>query len=251
MLYETHGRVYPRVCGGACRRLTGLSWTAGLSPRVRGSPPKPPGDPRPSWSIPACAGEPSSSRRCGSVCPVYPRVCGGAFSHVCVHVGRGGLSPRVRGSRAYRHSAYPLSRSIPACAGEPSAARRYALPFRVYPRVCGGACPAEALYQRYLGLSPRVRGSPSATEKSLGEARSIPACAGEPLESQGWTAVSEVYPRVCGGAGDGQYLKDGGIGLSPRVRGSPDNVPVRNRHQRSIPACAGEPLSVNSRPATG
>ena len=48
-----------------------------------------------------------------------------------------GLSPRVRGNlRAYL-KAHRVSRSIPACAGEPGAAVPELATYRVYPRVCG------------------------------------------------------------------------------------------------------------------
>ncbi len=50
-----------------------------------------------------------------------------------------------------------------------------------------------------------------------------------------------VYPRVCGGTGDGHESQQEAHGLSPRVRGNlpkhMDVGPIR----RSIPACAGEP----------
>ena len=49
-----------------------------------------------------------------------------------------------------------------------------------------------------------------------------------------------VYPRVCGGSGPFQSVRDGALGLSPRVRGKPYQRSFRNRHSRSIPACAGE-----------
>ena len=50
-----------------------------------------------------------------------------------------------------------------------------------------------------------------------------------------------VYPRVCGGTdvAEGEGKKEGG--LSPRVRGNRSRERVRDRGERSIPACAGEP----------
>ncbi len=50
-----------------------------------------------------------------------------------------------------------------------------------------------------------------------------------------------VYPRVCGGAGS-TYLRRGNReGLSPRVRGSLDDIASGRICWGSIPACAGEP----------
>ena len=51
----------------------------------------------------------------------------------------------------------------------------------VYPRVCGGTLPCREVLKFWLGLSPRVRGNPSNVLPSSRYARSIPACAGEPL----------------------------------------------------------------------
>ena len=50
-----------------------------------------------------------------------------------------------------------------------------------------------------------------------------------------------VYPRVCGGTGLWRTEIDSRVGLSPRVRGNLDELNLRRRYRRSIPACAGEP----------
>ena len=55
------GRVYPRVCGGTLPRQVSHLSRPGLSPRVRGNPRDSDDRKCPSWSIPACAGEPLSS----------------------------------------------------------------------------------------------------------------------------------------------------------------------------------------------
>ena len=91
--------VYPRVCGGTAIRLPRAPPLAGLSPRVRGNRHlmSRPG----AWerSIPACAGEPTTTRRGQNDYQVYPRVCGGTASE----------------DQNYRRNL----RSISACAGEP------------------------------------------------------------------------------------------------------------------------------------
>ena len=93
----------------------------GLSPRVRGNP---------SYclqlwilmrSIPACAGEPSPIAALALSPPVYPRVCGGTRLFLELLTDCGGLSPRVRGNRCRGRGSRPSGRSIPACAGEPTA----------------------------------------------------------------------------------------------------------------------------------
>ena len=112
------GQVYPRVCGGTdcsiSKSLAGL----GLSPRVRGNRDSLSDSDVSIGSIPACAGEPSTS--CFRACwfPVYPRVCGGN-------------QPRMGGLPG-------AERSIPACAGEPVLPLVQGPVVGVYPRVCGG-----------------------------------------------------------------------------------------------------------------
>ena len=69
--------VYPRVCGGTEAIQVAAMAVAGLSPRVRGNQVSGRGRRRRYRSIPACAGEPGHRLRTGTLCTVYPRVCGG------------------------------------------------------------------------------------------------------------------------------------------------------------------------------
>ena len=91
------------------------------------------------------------------------------------------------------------------------------------------------------GLSPRVRGNHVAPEAALDDARSIPACAGEPAPPPPELYPPPVYPRVCGGTIIARWAPPCLIGLSPRVRGNRAVVLPAKGLERSIPACAGEP----------
>ena len=51
-----------------------------------------------------------------------------------------------------------------------------------------------------------------------------------------------VYPRVCGGTEILDAARSVPAGLSPRVRGNLLDVADWEMENRSIPACAGEPL---------
>ena len=175
--------VYPRVCGGTVVDVRTLSRRTGLSPRVRGNP--------------AAMQPPIRPPR------VYPRVCGGtsyAISRASVDPG---LSPRVRGNPPLRPCNPPLSRSIPACAGEPPPGAPCSSRPWVYPRVCGGTLALRAPQRVEVGLSPRVRGNPSPAAAQPTAAAtatgSIPACAGEPRLTSSRPGSRPVYPRVCGG----------------------------------------------------
>ena len=194
-------------------------------------------------SIPACAGEPTHRTTRPFLTAVYPRVCGGALHPMQPHLSHHGLSPRVRGSLP--PGSVPIHR------------------VEVYPRVCGGASAVSSVTWTSTGLSPRVRGSLDQQESGQtpcglsprvrgsrrdvqlvhGLSGSIPACAGEPRSTGIGSGLHAVYPRVCGGAPATVTVTVWVVGLSPRVRGSPR---YRHRHRlgcRSIPACAGEPVS--------
>ena len=158
-----------------------------------------------------------------------------------------GLSPRVRGNPFDRNNAPDQHGSIPARAGEPTAAipspvHIYGLSPRVRgnriaqrvtctvvvglsPRVRGNRGSASVSSSTCVGLSPRVRGNheDGAHVGMIRQTRSIPARAGEPPERTGALSLAWVYPRACGG--------------TPRV------YSVCRILERSIPARAGEPGS--------
>ena len=212
-------RVYPRVCGGscACRRKSALS--IGLSPRVRGIPYAGRGGRGSQGSIPACAGDPSGHRGGRGSQWVYPRVCGGSEDVQYTAAHAQGLSPRVRGIPPPRDSIRGRSRSIPACAGDPSPPKSAMRMCAVYPRVCGGSPDINTGGRTNRGLSPRVRGIRRQASPSRAVAGSIPACAGDPMSVKGEIDLMAVYPRVCGGSAS-HFGHSGEVnGLSPRVRG--------------------------------
>ena len=94
-----------------------------------------------------------------------------------------------------------------------------------------------------MGLSPRVRGNPSASDPRHSILRSIPACAGEPEHLADAISPEGVYPRVCGGTLPVRSSLSSRPGLSPRVRGNRPSHDSAMTMRRSIPACAGEPAS--------
>ena len=152
-----------------------------------------------------------------------------------------GLSPRVRGNRSGSAPLSVMTRSIPACAGEPVECIDIVEGFKVYPRVCGGTDAQVKSFEPVSGLSPRVRGNQYGNRPRGPNDRSIPACAGEPASHNLRTTTSRVYPRVCGGTAETLRHVNYMQGLSPRVRGNPTEGYRAGFSLRSIPACAGEP----------
>ena len=90
-------------------------------------------------------------------------------------------------------------RSIPACAGEPALNSVLLMSPTVYPRVCGGTYTTMDGEVSAGGLSPRVRGNQEVDLLPSERFGSIPACAGEPIDTALYDAIVAVYPRVCGG----------------------------------------------------
>ena len=213
--------VDPRVCGGALTTTYIIPPSEGRSPRVRGSPKSKSSVMVPYGSIPACAGEPIPVEHVSVIRRVDPRVCGGAELWADPAMRATGRSPRVRGSPSASRSNLLISRSIPACAGEPEGGDGRRGLRRVDPRVCGGAYSRSFIAVRRAGRSPRVRGSPGTPPSTSSRPGSIPACAGEPFQSSFVKSLERVDPRVCGGAHERQPVECVASGRSPRVRGSP------------------------------
>ena len=107
--------------------------------------------------------------------------------------------------------------------------------------MCGGTASDTDRANWLAGLSPRVRGNHRMAGKPSNIVGSIPACAGEPVMGSGRKPNGAVYPRVCGGTSPRGFWTQCLAGLSPRVRGNPDQRRQKQCQPRSIPACAGEP----------
>ena len=127
----------------------------------------------------------------------------------------------MRRNRATPAKKPKAARSIPACAGEPPKGLATALMQEVYPRVCGGTAATTGPNLYEAGLSPRVRGNRLEEPATDTPVRSIPACAGEPMNDTTELLFKSVYPRVCGGTVVASNESLRLWGLSPRVRGNP------------------------------
>ena len=190
--------------------------------------------------------------------------------------------PAYAGEPDKRRRSRRLRKSIPAYAGEPLPITGQVESHIVYPRVCGGTTADRRLAAYLERLSPRMRGNPWLRARTAPFKTSIPACAGEPMQSFDESKDYNVYPRVCGGTRYRRTSCKHLNRLSPRVRGNPPNAGttdqenvyprvcggthpspsprvrprrlsprVRGNHAglvspplwlTSIPACAGEPL---------
>ena len=92
-----------------------------------------------------------------------------------------------------------------------------------------------------MGLSPRLRGNRLVVGNNWSIGRSIPAPAGEPVTAVCCPTTTAVYPRACGGTDRLWASRSSCTGLSPRLRGNPEQVLLPVFAEGSIPAPAGEP----------
>ena len=190
--------VYPRACGETFRGMTQLFQTWGLSPRMRGNLEKG----RPildrHGSIPTHAGKPKSGGCLWRSGRVYPHACGETLRWEAKEAKKRGLSPRMRGNRAWTIRGNPWHGSIPTHAGKPRSDLPTPSQCRVYPHACGETFTIGLSRKALRGLSPRMRGNQLIGSVQGGRVGSIPTHAGKPRCGNTAAAPRGVYPHACG-----------------------------------------------------
>ena len=214
---------------------------SGLSPRVRGHHHLPTQLMITTGTIPAGAGTPRDRCAWDSKLGDYPRGCGDTRI-VSSMMARGeGLSPRVRGHRGGTQTTVSQTGTIPAGAGTPRRPAQSPVAPGDYPRGCGDTRSTWSLHATVVGLSPRVRGHLTFSDRSRARHGTIPAGAGTPRPLVGRRARIRDYPRGCGDTRSASCRPRRCAGLSPRVRGHRDLDRAMEAHGRTIPAGAGTP----------
>jgi len=214
-------RFIPACAGNTTSRFLGGSKDSGSSPRVRGTL--------------------HILHKHRIVFLVHPRVCGEHSSSVGASIASIGSSPRVRGTRSNYATSLDTWRFIPACAGNTQCRAEDPPTPPVHPRVCGEHFVSPFSQTAQHGSSPRVRGTRPAGRRVAGRRRRrfIPACAGNTGRQRGAGGASAVHPRVCGEHRMRSNIDLFRDGSSPRVRGTPIEIPPSTPGERFIPACAG------------
>ena len=189
--------------------------------------------------IPALAGN-SRAVMCHSISPsVHPRACGEQISGRYLQLRFSGSSPRLRGTDVDDLVGLPLSRFIPALAGNSSVDWPECFPSAVHPRACGEQLLRHRGDFDEAGSSPRLRGTDPAGSEPVRQHRFIPALAGNRQDSVSGSLADAVHPRACG---EQQRCAAGQIelvGSSPRLRGTAAQCSRSDRDGRFIPALAG------------
>ena len=184
----------------------------------------------------------------GWAATVYPRVGGETVARMAALNPVRGLSPRGRGNLVVVLRPFVPLGSIPAWAGKPCPARSTRLTRRVYPRVGGETAARPGEVAHVGGLSPRGRGNLRLQPFRPLAHRSIPAWAGKPERDRLVANCYWVYPRVGGETASVCLRAPSTSGLSPRGRGNQPAVTRAVSDTGSIPAWAGKPKKVGSRP---
>ena len=176
-------RDHPRVGGGDSAPASARNASMGPSPRGRGRLVPVPNVAQHVRTIPAWAGETSASTPTKTGTRDHPRVGGG--DRLCPLLLRllAGPSPRGRGRPVRGDSALVWMGTIPAWAGETFSSASRAARFKDHPRVGGGDTETRLRRRWPPGPSPRGRGRRQSLVESQGALRTIPAWAGETLNT--------------------------------------------------------------------
>ncbi len=150
-----------------------------------------------------------------------------------------GSSPRLRGTRLPAAPIRLQLRFIPAPAGNTSSGKAFARCPPVHPRACGEHFTVRPELPRYLGSSPRMRGTPFLQMQIAGRQRFIPAPAGNTPHRARVACRPPVHPRACGEHLSAEFLILAPTGSSPRLRGTLVEAVDPLLGRRFIPAPAG------------
>ena len=175
---EYQSPVHPRVCRERSGKNKGKPNRSGSSPRVQGTRVIPRLIDIGWRFIPACAGNASGLGPLVFSFSVHPRVCRERTISELTKELVAGSSPRVQGTPRSAGSHVCSPRFIPACAGNACFVRSQRSSSSVHPRVCRERMSCAARSSHELGSSPRVQGTPGLAIVLGGQARFIPACAG-------------------------------------------------------------------------
>ena len=158
-----------------------------------------------------------------------------------------GSSPRGRGKLLVLLDAAHRVRLIPAWAGKTGPRPTCARERRAHPRVGGENHVLDPGAAHFAGSSPRGRGKPGLSARTLRRPRLIPAWAGKTRDRRRHRGCKKAHPRVGGENPQSFLAKIAVMGSSPRGRGKPSSTGPPTRWAGLIPAWAGKTLSPRPR----
>ena len=231
--------VHPRARGERKVHMSRKRLIYGSSPRARGT----------GWCllcylkrtrfIPARAGNGSSGSSMELAPTVHPRARGERTLCPAGTPMSIGSSPRARGTGSAKRGRIRPGRFIPARAGNGCAPHLAQSDAAVHPRARGERTASLHRGGYGNGSSPRARGTALARRPQARWLRFIPARAGNGYSLCSTTISTSVHPRARGERIGLVLAGLGGIGSSPRARGTAVKQRDRDGFGRFIPARAG------------
>ncbi len=227
---QAASRVHPRSRGATTTEGTPMQGVFGPSPLARGNQTAGRARDRCWGSIPARAGQPTTTLETCAGTWVHPRSRGATWAARFSASSSTGPSPLARGNQLSSPCQLCADRSIPARAGQPDWPPACGRAGRVHPRSRGATTGNRSANALVIGPSPLARGNRSALLPSVHSER--------------------VHPRSRGATDGAGVEHKEQAGPSPLARGNPSLLNDRNRIQGSIPARAGQPARATWRALT-
>ena len=179
--------VHPRASGATGEDIVHGLALKGPSPRERGNLQGQFEPVRFTGSIPARAGQPTSTRRKRAATRVHPRASGATAPSEVRRKSWLGPSPRERGNPRPQGLRDGSSGSIPARAGQPEVVLLTMRCLGVHPRASGATRITSRSDASRQGPSPRERGNREFLRTRTYRSGSIPARAGQPRQRR-WSS---------------------------------------------------------------
>ena len=212
---------------------------SGSSPRMRGTLDQAAGQVDAERIIPAHAGNTPPCVVAGRRPADHPRACGEHNRYICEFCNARGSSPRMRGTHHRDRGKLPLSRIIPAHAGNTNARCWPPTTTPDHPRACGEHDASVTVTLPLAGSSPRMRGTRMNPMALADTDRIIPAHAGNTARILPMARSPSDHPRACGEHSGGHAAGSRDHGSSPRMRGTRGIGLAGTAPRRIIPAHAG------------
>ena len=191
-------RDHPRACGEHLLFLLASASSQGSSPRMRGTHVGRIRNKQMRGIIPAHAGNTAILKSCRLGIRDHPRACGEHEMLVIISDGAMGSSPRMRGTLFHLNHSPLLLGIIPAHAGNTHGSTDHPERPWDHPRACGEHQGTEETLLKYVGSSPRMRGTPFTVEVDGLVMGIIPAHAGNTPPPFRLFFRCGDHPRACG-----------------------------------------------------
>ena len=230
---------HPHVCGEHARCCVKPLRRVGSSPRMRGTLDDCNTGVTGVGLIPTYAGNTIKGTKCIFTGWAHPHVCGEHIIDPARPFRVEGSSPRMRGTLWEVTNGYSRRGLIPTYAGNTSFFLAMYRRNWAHPHVCGEHRKVKKLSTKYLGSSPRMRGTLVICSVIVELVGLIPTYAGNTKTPLSQDRDSRAHPHVCGEHGDTLQDTIVDLGSSPRMRGTP--LGGINLHARVglIPTYAG------------